>query len=339
MKQVHSIAVSIFALAALAACSDQAPITGVPNEVSARHDVQIVTQTVCSGEGNGWVVTPKNPTWAAAVGASSWVGKTATSSTNYTRSAVDAYTSSFTIPSGATGISISGKVLVDNDVTIAVNGNARFYSTFPGAGDPPPTYVYPVGLPDNRTFPNFTTVGGNSFGTSAGFTTGNNTVTFTVYNDDNKNPPADNNPSGLSFCYDVSYTPAPPVTLIPMFVIGDVEPHAVGDNVNFWGAQWWKNNFMSGVVSNGVASFKGYATEADLVCGGTWVSRPGNSSNPPDVIDSRIAVIVTTKVLKQGPNISGDIQQIVLVDQDGGYGPNPGHAGNGKVASVSCTRQ
>src|SRR6185503_9082517 len=79
--------------------------------------------------------------------------------------------------------------------------------------------------------------------------------------------------------------------LVPLFVIGDVEPHGIGNVVNFWGAQWWKNNSMSGVVSNGVASFKGYATEAGT-CGGTWVSRPGNSSNPPDVIPDQVAVIV-----------------------------------------------
>ena len=45
-----------------------------------------------------------------------------------------------------------------------------------------------------------------------------------------------------------------------MFVIGDVEPHAVGNIVNFWGAQWWQNNPMSGFVSSGVGAFKGYAS-------------------------------------------------------------------------------
>jgi len=127
----------------------------------------------------------------------------------------------------------------------------------------------------------------------------------------------------------------PQEDVVALFVIGDVEPHGINDVVNFWGAQWWKNNSMSGVVSNGVASFKGYATEAGT-CGGTWVSRPGNSSDPPDKIPDQVAVIVTTKVLKQGPNISGDIKQIVLVNQDGGYGPAPGHRGNGPVARVLC---
>ena len=120
------------------------------------------------------------------------------------------------------------------------------------------------------------------------------------------------------------------------FVIGDVEAHGLGSNVNFWGAQWWKNNFMSGPVSNGVASFKGYAVEADVVCGGVWSSRPGNSSNPPSVIPDNVLVIVTSTVLKSGPDISGNIKELLIVKQDGGYGPNPGHAGNGPVTQIIC---
>jgi hypothetical protein len=134
--------------------------------------------------------------------------------------------------------------------------------------------------------------------------------------------------------YNNVFTP-PRVTAL--FVIGDVEAHGIGDNVNFWGAQWWKNNEMSGFVSHGVASFKGYATSSDNVCGGTWVSLPGNSSDPPDVIPDDVAIIVTSTVLKVGPNISGDIRQIVIVKQDGGYEGNPGHPGNGPVTSIVCT--
>jgi hypothetical protein len=124
---------------------------------------------------------------------------------------------------------------------------------------------------------------------------------------------------------------------IPLFVIGDVEPHALGNVVNFWGAQWWKNNIMSGFVSKGVASFKGYATNAQDFCGGQWESRPGNSSNPPDAIPDEVAIIVTDTVLKNGPNISGNIKEIVLVKQDGNYGPAPGHRGSGPVTKVLCT--
>ena len=140
----------------------------------------------------------------------------------------------------------------------------------------------------------------------------------------------------VDFCGTTTSPPEPP--LLGVFVIGDVEPHAVGDVVNFWGAQWWKNNIMSGFVGPGAsrASFKGFATSAPLLCGGTWQSLPGNSSSPPATIPANIAVVVTSTVVKDGPNISGDIKQIVVVHQDGGYGPNPGHAGNGRVMSIVC---
>jgi hypothetical protein len=141
----------------------------------------------------------------------------------------------------------------------------------------------------------------------------------------------------IDFC--TADTPqGPPV--LPVFVIGDVEPHAVGNTVNFWGAQWWKNNVMSGLTSPGAsrASFKGFATRATLLCGGAWESRPGNSSDPPATIAPDIAVVVTSTVVKDGPNLSGNIKQIVVVHQDGGYGPNPGHAGNGQVTSIVCSQ-
>ena len=132
--------------------------------------------------------------------------------------------------------------------------------------------------------------------------------------------------------------PATVGVAVPLFVIGDVEPHAIGDVVNFWGAQWWKNNFMSGFVSKGVASFKGYANKAEDFCGGRWESRPGNSSGPPATIPDDVAIIVTDTVLKVGPNISGTIKQILLVHHDGAYGPNPGHRGSGPVTKIICTK-
>ena len=142
--------------------------------------------------------------------------------------------------------------------------------------------------------------------------------------------------TAVNFCPTNTPPPVPP--LLPVFVIGDVEPHAVGNNVNFWGAQWWKSNIMSGLIGPGAsrASFKGFATSAELLCGGFWQSRPGNSPPPPNTIAADIAVVVTSTVVKDGPNLSGDIKQIVVVHQDGGYGPNPGHAGNGRVTSIVC---
>jgi hypothetical protein len=123
---------------------------------------------------------------------------------------------------------------------------------------------------------------------------------------------------------------------IAVFVIGDAETSDIGATVNFWGAQWWKNNQLSDIVSHGVASFKGYATSSDNVCGGTWQSRPGNSYDPPATLDADIVVIVTSTVIKDGAAIHGDIKRIVMIHQDGGYGPNPGHSGNGVVTGVVC---
>lgn len=145
----------------------------------------------------------------------------------------------------------------------------------------------------------------------------------------------------VDFCTATPPPPPPVPPLLPVFVIGDVEPHAVGNVVNFWGAQWWKNNVMSGLTSPGAsrASFKGFATSAEILCGHFWESLPGNSSSPPATLAADIAVIVTSTVIKNGPNLSGDIKEIVLVHQDGGYGPNPGHAGNGVVTSIVCKQQ
>jgi hypothetical protein len=123
----------------------------------------------------------------------------------------------------------------------------------------------------------------------------------------------------------------------PMFVIGDKEPHGVNDVVNFWGSQWWKNNFMSGFVNAGYPAFKGYADESDIDCGGTWLTRLA-TARIRRKRSRRVLVIVTTTVHKDGPNISGDIQQILLVTSDGNYGPAPGHRGGGPVKEVICTR-
>ena len=124
---------------------------------------------------------------------------------------------------------------------------------------------------------------------------------------------------------------------IPTFVIGDGVPATVGAIVNFYGAQWWKNNPVSGTASNGVASFKGYTAPGDGFCGGTWTARPGNSGHPPATIPEFIAIIVTSKVEKKGSNISGDIKRVVLVRQDGSYNPASGKAGNGAVTAIVCS--
>ncbi|HEY6830766.1 MAG TPA: hypothetical protein VI259_28155, partial [Gemmatimonadaceae bacterium] len=72
---------------------------------------------------------------------------------------------------------------------------------------------------------------------------------------------------------------------------------------------------------------------------GVWSTQPGNSSNPPESIPSDIAIIVTSKVLKNGSTLSGDIKEIVVVHQDGNYQDNPGHAGGGPVTHILCSSE
>ena len=119
------------------------------------------------------------------------------------------------------------------------------------------------------------------------------------------------------------------------FVIGDRNA-VIGNTVNFWGAQWAKKNRLSGGPAP--RSFKGFAeAPATPDCGETWSTDPGNSTPPPaGPLPSLIGVIVTSSSHKQGPAISGDIVEIVVVKTNPGYAPNPGHAATGTVMSVVC---
>jgi hypothetical protein len=295
--------------------------------------------TVCSDATTGGAFLfsdGQNVNWAPAIGTSKWIGPSATADVNFAGGSTATFTSTFNLPANATAVSLSGNVSVDNDVVVSLGASKIFCSFGVNCGTADPRPGYPASPVPSGTNAHFAP-GNMGFNTSSGFNIGgSNTVSFQIFND-NALDRFDNNPEGVDFCYTVTYTPFTPPPQVALFVIGDVEAHALGDNVNFWGAQWWKNNDMSGFVANGVASFKGYADLSDNVCGGTWTSRPGNSSNPPATIGTDVAIIVTSTVNKAGPNISGDIRQIVIVHQDGGYGPNPGHRGNGPVTSIVCT--
>jgi uncharacterized repeat protein (TIGR01451 family) len=117
------------------------------------------------------------------------------------------------------------------------------------------------------------------------------------------------------------------------FVIGDGNA-IVGNTVTFWGAQWAKNNALSGGPAPD--AFKGFTNTVPANCGGTWISRPGNSSQPPDTVPLFMAVIASSTVTKSGSTINGDIPKIVVVRTNPGYGPSPGHAGTGTVVAVVC---
>jgi hypothetical protein len=125
---------------------------------------------------------------------------------------------------------------------------------------------------------------------------------------------------------------ARPFSTEGMFVIGD-QSADVG-SVVFWGAQWWKDNGLSGGLAP--ASFKGFADTATEACGEPWTTRPGNSSFPPATAEGVMPMVVSTLVTKSGPVIAGDVEKVVLVDVNPGYEPNPGHYGTGTVVGVVC---
>ena len=118
----------------------------------------------------------------------------------------------------------------------------------------------------------------------------------------------------------------------PVFVIGDGNA-AVGTHVTFWGAQWWKDNDVSG--GRAPAAFKGLAESPDFShC--TFSSDPGNSVDPPDTLPpGTVRVLVASSITKSGSAISGTFTAVAVVQPDPGYAGNPGHEGTGTVISRS----
>jgi hypothetical protein len=120
------------------------------------------------------------------------------------------------------------------------------------------------------------------------------------------------------------------------FVIGDLNA-VVGNHVTFWGADWARQNSLSGGPAPN--SFKGFAnspTPNPPACGGTWTSDPGNSSGPPNAVAPYITVIVSSSITQSGSTISGNIPELVVVKTGPGYAPKPGHPGTGTVTAIIC---
>jgi hypothetical protein len=131
------------------------------------------------------------------------------------------------------------------------------------------------------------------------------------------------------------------------FVIGDLAPTGtrnplIGDHVTWWGSQWAALNPMT--LGPPPASMKGFAGFEDNAfglppaCGptATWTTDPGNSTPPPATVPDVMGVIVSSHVDQNGSVISGDIKEIVIVRNDPGYSPNPGHYGTGTVLAIVC---
>ncbi|MBD5784737.1 PKD domain-containing protein [Cellulosimicrobium terreum] len=116
------------------------------------------------------------------------------------------------------------------------------------------------------------------------------------------------------------------------YAVGADAPHADGDDVYFWGAQWSSRN------GGGPNAFKGFVGSDDAAptCGDAWTSRPGNSSHPPATVPEYMAVVVTGDPVKKGSTTSGTVERVVVVRTDPGYAGNPGHAGTGTVVATLC---
>lgn len=122
------------------------------------------------------------------------------------------------------------------------------------------------------------------------------------------------------------------------FDVGDLSA-SIGSGVTFWDAQWSAVNSLSGGAAP--PAFKGFASNLTAEppnCRVTWTTDPGNSSAPPATIPTYMGVLVPTHVVKAGSTISGDVLSIVVVQTNGGYGPNPGHPGTGTVIAQFCHR-
>ena len=119
------------------------------------------------------------------------------------------------------------------------------------------------------------------------------------------------------------------------FVIGNGNS-ANKTAVTFWGAQWAKDNSLSGGPAP--SSFKGFEDSASPpTCGTSWTTDPGNSTPPPSgPLPAYMGVIVSSSITQSGPTISGNTPNIVVVMTNSGYAPDPGHAGTGTVVAQVC---
>jgi hypothetical protein len=143
-------------------------------------------------------------------------------------------------------------------------------------------------------------------------------------------------------------TPACSVTIFAFatgngaaFVIGDLEA-GLGNHVTWWSSQWAIINVMSGgAPPNAMKGFAGF--EDNFLglpppnCGRTWSTDPGNSTPPPPSVPMLMGVIVSSRVTQSGSIISGDIKQVVIVRNDPGYAPSPGHPGTGTEIAIVCS--
>jgi hypothetical protein len=126
------------------------------------------------------------------------------------------------------------------------------------------------------------------------------------------------------------------------FVIGDLADPLpiVGDSVTWWSSQWTQLNPMSGGPAP--ASMKGFAGFEDnpmgtpRTCGSSWTTDTGNATPPPASVPEFMGVLVSSKITQSGSVITGNIKQVVVVHNNPGYAPDPGHTGTGTIVAIVC---
>lgn len=124
------------------------------------------------------------------------------------------------------------------------------------------------------------------------------------------------------------------------FAIGNITSTSATPStvVTFWASDWYLRNQLSGGVAP--TDFKGFTatlSSTPPVCGGSWITRTGNSPPPPNgPLPSYMGVIVTSLVTKSGSNLRGNIVHIVVVTTNPGFQPSPGHDGTGKIVAIYC---
>ncbi|HEY6909571.1 MAG TPA: Ig-like domain-containing protein [Myxococcales bacterium] len=148
-----------------------------------------------------------------------------------------------------------------------------------------------------------------------------------------------------------SSTAAPVTTyLATSFVVwgGNAGGIALGQRVNFWGAQWAKQVLQGDYDAH--AEFKGWAIPAGalapcepaahtgaapLLDQSCWTSKSGDSFPPPSLAPY-IGVIVSTAIAKSQATIYGNVAGllVVKVDPSPAYGNVPGQPGFGTVVAT-----
>lgn len=129
------------------------------------------------------------------------------------------------------------------------------------------------------------------------------------------------------------------------FVVGDLEATGPRAALTWWSSQWATINQMSGGPAP--ASMKGFSGFEDnplpsplpslkALCGMTWTTDTGNSTPPPQSVPDDMFVIVSSHITQNGSVISGDIKELILVHNNPGYAPDPGHPGTGTELILVC---